>query len=61
VLLNIEGDDVDAAYHRLVTQTDRTAVVTVDAEHRASTVHGIPIESLEAQARSIGIPFLRVR
>jgi len=31
-------------------------VTTVDSERRASTVHGIPVELLAAQARSIGLP-----
>lgn len=32
VLLNIEVDDVDAEYHRLVTLGDRTAVVPIRSE-----------------------------
>lgn len=35
-------------------------VTTVHAERRESTVHGVSIEALEAQARSIGIPLSTV-
>ncbi|MGH3095353.1 MAG: hypothetical protein ACRDMV_05060 [Streptosporangiales bacterium] len=31
-------------------------VTTVDAERNTSTVHGLPVELLQAQARNIGIP-----
>lgn len=52
------GKDSALALSTLLARSDVVVdrlVTTVHHERRASTVHGLPVELLEAQARSIGI------
>jgi uncharacterized protein (TIGR00290 family) len=52
------GKDSALALSRLLAQSDVVVdrlVTTVHPERRESTVHGLPVELLEAQARSTGI------
>ena len=52
------GKDSALALSRLLAQADVVVdrlVSTIHPERRESTVHGLPVELLEAQARSIGI------
>ncbi len=52
------GKDSALALSTLLTQGDVVVdrlVTTTNPERRESTVHGLPVELLEAQARSIGI------
>ena len=52
------GKDSALALSALLAQGDVVVdrlVTTTHPEHRESTVHGLPVELLEAQARSIGI------